>query len=297
VWAEKRRVQTRQGAIAVVDLGDPEAPPLVLLAGTLTSSYLWRNLAPLLASSMRVIAPDLLGSGDSATVDDADLTLRGHAASLREALERLGIERFALVGHADGGGVAQLLALDVPVEALVLIDAIAFDAWPPDAIRDLRRAIDGGEEIDAPSRARELLATGVSHHERLSESDLDAYVAPFEGPDGGRRFRRAIASLDGHGLTGLEPRLASLDVPALVMWGEDDAFVDPGVAERLGDVLPRASVALLPGCGHLLLDDATETVVPLLFQWLRSSYLGVEHRHETGPIAVEIGRRPMGEDR
>jgi len=61
-------------------------------------------------------------------------------------------------------------------------------------------------------------------------------------------------------------------------------------------VLPRASVALLPGCGHFLLEDATETVAPLMFQWLRSQYLKVEHRHEpAGPVTVYLGRRPPGE--
>lgn len=88
-----------------------------------------------------------------------------------------------------------------------------------------------------------------------------------------------------------EARLSGLEIPALVIWGEDDAVVDVSNAERLGDLLPMAAVALLPGCGHHVLADAPETVASLVFQWLRSRYLRIEHRHESGPVVVELGRR------
>ena len=64
IATEKRRVRVPSGELAVVEAGDPEAPPVVLLSGGFTSSYLWRHLVPLLAPWMRVLAPDLLGSGD-----------------------------------------------------------------------------------------------------------------------------------------------------------------------------------------------------------------------------------------
>ena len=58
-----------------------------------------------------------------------------------------------------------------------------------------------------------------------------------------------------------------------------------------------AVLALLPGCGHFLLEDAADTVVPLIFQWLRRMYLGVPHGHEEGPVTVQLGRRPPEDDR
>ena len=74
-WIEKRRVLVPAGELAVVDAGDHEAPPVVLLSGGLTSSYVWRQLVPLLSPWMRVIAPDLLGAGESASPAGADLGL------------------------------------------------------------------------------------------------------------------------------------------------------------------------------------------------------------------------------
>ena len=296
-WIDKRRVRVSGGEFAVVDEGDPEAPPVVLLAGGMTSSYAWRRLIPMLSPFMRVIAPDLLGSGDSEAADGADLRLPSHAHRVRELLGALGADRYALVGHGHGGGVAQLLALDGNVDALVLIDAIAFDAWPAQRMRELRTRLGELDAGDVETWLSEVLDAGT-RRATLTDGDVHEYVRPFVGPGGLERFRRVAASFDGEGLTDLEPRFAGLEIPVFILWGEDDTFVMPENAERLADVLPWSSVALLPGCGHFLLEDAAETVAPLIFKWLQRQYLKVEHRHEAeaGPLVVTLGRRPPGED-
>jgi pimeloyl-ACP methyl ester carboxylesterase len=292
-WREKRRVRVSAGELAFVDAGDPEAPPVVLLSGGFTSSYVWRQLIPMLSPWMRVIAPDLLGSGDSDSPEGADLSLHAHATYVRELLDGLGVDRFAIAGHGHGGGMAQLVALGSNVDALLLVDTIAFDAWPSPGVRELRAHLD---EAHPEAWIRTALDLGTRRG-RLTDEDVEEYLRPFRGPGGAERFARVAASFDGEGLEELEPRLKDLEIPTLVLWGEEDEFVDAVVAERLADVLPRASVALLPGCGHFLLEDAFETVAPLIFQWLRTQYLKVEHRHEpdSGPIAVTLGRRPPGE--
>jgi pimeloyl-ACP methyl ester carboxylesterase len=296
-WADKRRVPVSAGEFAVVDGGDHEAPPVLLLAGGVTWSYVWRRLIPMLSPFTRVIAPDLLGSGDSDASADADLRLPAHARHLRELLDALGIERFAAIGHGHGGGIAQLLALDGNVDALVLIDSIAFDAWPAPRMRELRTRLD---ELDAAAVEGWLRATldAGTRRARLSDADIEEYLRPFGGHDGLERFRRVASSFDGEGLTGLEPRLATLEIPVFILWGEEDTFVATENAERLADVLPWSSLALLPGCGHFLLEDAADTVAPLIFRWLQRQYLKVEHRHEpdAGPVTVTLGRRPPGEE-
>jgi pimeloyl-ACP methyl ester carboxylesterase len=291
--SDKRLAAVPGGEVAFVDAGDTEAPAAVLLSGGFTSSFVWRRLVPLLSPWMRVVAPDLPGSGDSTAVADADLGLAGHARSVRALLESLGVRRFAVAGHGHGGGVAQLLALDGGAEALVLVDSIAFDAWPAAAVRDLqaRRSVD---PAFVEEWMRRLLDVGTVR-ERLGDEEVEEYLRPFRGAEGAERFLRVASSFDGRGLADIEARLATLEIPALVLWGEEDAVLDPGLAERLGDALPQSTVALLPGCGHFLLDDAPETAAPLIFQWLRSRYLKVEHRHEEGPVTVYLGRRPPGE--
>ena len=296
MWIEKRRVPTPAGELAVVDTGDPDAPPVVLIHGFGTSSFLWRRLIPLLSPWMRVIAPDLLGAGDSDKPREADLRLAAHRDALRETLRGIGVDRFAAIGHAHGGGVAQLLAVEGDVEALGLIDSIAFDAWPSPAIRELQRNLDGAGPALVDAWIRTMFDLGMSHRDRLHQPDLEEFLRAYRGDDAVAAFVRAARAVDGAGLEGAEAQLAELDIPALILWGEDDAFLPVDVAERLGAALPRAAVAVLPGCGHFLLEDAADTVAPLIFQWLRSQYLKHEHRHEPGgPVVVSLGRRPEGE--
>jgi pimeloyl-ACP methyl ester carboxylesterase len=293
---EPRRVRLPGGELAVVDAGDPEAPPVLLLGGYLTSSFQWRHWIPMLSPWMRAIAPDLPGRGGSPLGADADLSLGGHARTVRQLLDELGLERVAAVGHGYGGGIAQLLAVEGDVEAMILVDAIAFDAWPSERTREIQRELPSADPARVAAWVRDAFDAGICHRERMPARDVDEYVRVFEGTDGARTFVRVVAALDGRGLEDVAPRLATLEIPVLVLWGEEDAFLDVGLAERLGDALPRASVGVLPGCGHFLLEDAFETVAPMMFQWLRSRYLGIEHRHEdAGPVVVSLGRRPPGE--
>jgi pimeloyl-ACP methyl ester carboxylesterase len=248
---------------------------------------------------MHVIAPDLLGSGDSDSPEGADLRLPAQTANVRSVLEALGIQRFAVVGHGRGGGVAQLLAINGGVDALVLIDAIAFDSWPSPRILDLRSHLADVDAAFVRPWFDTFFDVGMGHRERLSDADLGEYRRPFEGEDGVARFVRIASAFDGRGLVDIEPHLAQLEIPAFVLWGEDDAFLPAELAERLGDALPWSSVALLPGCGHFLLEDAPETIGPLIVQWLRTRYLQLPqtHAHEGGAVTVELGRRPPGDDR
>src|SRR5919202_1535170 len=80
-------------------------PPLVLIHGMVNSSRHWEDVALRLADRYTVIAPDLIGHGDSAAVR-GDYSLGAHAASIRELLSAIGIDSASIVGHSLGGGVA-----------------------------------------------------------------------------------------------------------------------------------------------------------------------------------------------
>jgi hypothetical protein len=78
-------------------------------------------------------------------------------------------------------------------------------------------------------------------------------------------------------------------VRTLIIWGEDDAFLPSEAAERLGEIMPGATVALLPGCGHFVTEDAPEVVLPLIADYLRHHHLGVAHDHRPAATPVELG--------
>lgn len=291
---EKRTATVSAGRIAYADLG--EGKPVLFLHGIPSSSHLFRNVAPLLAPSARVIVPDLLGYGDSAKPEDADLSVLAQAGYVRELLDGLGIAGCAVVGHDLGTGIAQLLALEGRAEAVVLTNGISFDGWPVHGVQLLREMPEdqwSGEV--AENTVRTAFQIGMSKAE-LADEDMEEYLRPWrdDAPALGRAFR----AVDGEGLVGAEAGLGKLEIPVFVLWGEEDPYQGPENAERLGEIIPTATTALLPGVSHYLTEDAPETVGPLIAQWLRTAYLGEGHRrpHPTvGPDELGVSfERPEG---
>ncbi|MBI4261382.1 MAG: alpha/beta fold hydrolase [Actinobacteria bacterium] len=287
--------------MAYVDVG--EGPAVVFLHGFPTSSHLWRHFLPAVwTAGMRGVAVDLLGYGASEKPDGPRLDVRAQAGYVAELLAGLGIDRFAVVGHDLGGAVAQLLALDgAGVRAMVLLDAAAFDGWPIEGVRMLQDARAEEETPELVAGVMDLtFELGIAREERRPEELLATYRRAFAGPEGAAAFFRAVRAIDGRGLVGREGDLAALDVPALIAWGEEDPFLPVELADRLNEAMPMSSLALLPGCSHFLPEDASETLAPMVGEWLRVRYLGRGHDHGGeaggGPVPVELRRRP-GDDR
>src|SRR3954451_2117125 len=99
-------------------------PALLLLHGITDSSATWEGVAPSLAEHFTLIAPDLLGHGESAT-PRGDYSLGAHASGVRDILTARGIERATVVGHSLGGGIAMQFAYQFPerTERLVLVSS------------------------------------------------------------------------------------------------------------------------------------------------------------------------------
>ena len=99
-------------------------PPVVLIHGMVNSSRHWEQVAMRLADVHTVVAPDLIGHGDSAT-PRGDYSLGAHAASIRDLLTGIGIDKATIVGHSLGGGVAMQFFYQFPqrTERLALVSS------------------------------------------------------------------------------------------------------------------------------------------------------------------------------
>lgn len=289
-------VGTAAGVVAFLDEG--EGPPVLLLHGFPASSWQWRDFVPLLAARFRVIAPDLPGAGASKPADGVTLDLDTLAAAMRALIDSLGIERYAIVAHGTGAGVAQLLALDGEgVDALVLLGAATLDAWPSPGIQRVRERLsaEGATPTLARSLVRGAFEAGAIRRERLSDEVLDAYAEPYATGDGPGRLARVLAGLDGRGLAGREAALGALEAPALILWGEDDPVYPASVGERLNAAMPSSTLGLLPGCGHFLVEEAADTLGPMISEYLRARYAHAPHGHgdpNAGIVMLQLERRP-----
>jgi pimeloyl-ACP methyl ester carboxylesterase len=247
---------------------------------------------------MRVIAPDLLGLGWSDKPRDVPLGIAAQARYVGELLDHLDIDKVAVVGHSAGGGIAQLLAADPGrhVEALVLLDCMAFDEWPTDGVLEVQTLppeMETPETIEIAIRSAFRLGMIGEH---VGDDDLNVYLEPWRASADAPAFFRWARALDGVGLKDLETVMANWTIPTLILWGERDPFFPPGVAERLNAAIPSSALGLVPDCGHFLPEEAPETIDPIIAEYLRTTYLRIPHGHSTGPVLVSLSRADVGSD-
>jgi haloacetate dehalogenase len=121
-------IETGQAAIRVRHGGGGR--PVLLLHGFPQTHLMWHKIAPRLAREFTVVAADLRGYGGSSkpgtTADHEPYSKRAMARDMVAVMERLGFDRFSVVGHDRGGRVAYRLALDHPmhVERLAVLDIV-----------------------------------------------------------------------------------------------------------------------------------------------------------------------------
>jgi pimeloyl-ACP methyl ester carboxylesterase len=262
-----------------------QGPPVVLIHGMLNSSRHWQAVAEALADHYTVIAPDLIGHGDSAT-PRGDYSLGAHAASIRDLLSVLGIERASIVGHSLGGGVAMQFFYQFPqrVERLVLISSGGL-----------------GHEVSPMLRTAALpavsvLLAGAAHSRVLAALwDLGARLRrrgfrhgihvqalaralrPLEQPGAREAFLQTLrAVIDIHGQrVGASDRLYLLEsMPTLIVWGERDNTIPLVHGSRAHEAIPHSHFHSLPQAAHFPHLEDPEGLARVLLDFLGATSPG-----------------------
>jgi pimeloyl-ACP methyl ester carboxylesterase len=233
--------------------------PVLLVHGITTWSFLWRNVAPVLAEHFEVIAVDLLGCGESDKPLDVSYSLEAHADRLAGLIAALGIGPVHFVGHDLGGGMGQILAVRhrEQLRDLVMINTVAFDFWPVVPITTLRTpvirellmaAVDAG--------AFELLVRrGVSHKERVTPELMELFLRPLGTPQGRKAFLHFARCLDNRDLVSITDELGRLDLRTLVVRGEADVYLSATISEKLAATIPGCRLVRIPSAGHFIQED------------------------------------------
>ena len=245
--------------VAYTDIG--RGPPLVLLHGIPTWSYLYHEVIDRLADDHRVIAPDFLGHGWSDRRDCFDRSLVAQRRMVLRLLDALGLDRVDLIGHDTGGGVALMMAIENPalVRRLVLSNIVAYDSWPIDDMIQLGHpGWRARPAADVVALLREGFAAGLSRPERLTDAFVAGMVAPYADEEGKLSLVRNAAALNTNHTTMLVDRHASITAPTLLPWGADDPWQRLADGERLASEIPRATLAPIPRASHWVPQDAPD---------------------------------------
>ena len=257
-------------------------PPVVLIHGMVNSSRHWEQVALRLAERYTVIAPDLIGHGDSAAVR-GDYSIGAHAASIRDLLAVIGIDRATIVGHSLGGGVAMQFFYQFPqrTERLVLISSggLGHDVSP--LLRSA--ALPGMNEVLALVAHRRILDAMWSAGERLKQRGhgkgvyIQAIVRalrPLEQPGARAAFLHTLrAVIDVHGQrVSARDRLYLLgSMPTLIVWGERDHTIPLEHGRATHEAVPHSRFETLPRAAHFPHLEDPEGLARVLLDFIEST--------------------------
>ncbi len=274
------------------EAGDEKAPPVILIHGFISSNLVWNEVfLPLAQAGFRVIAPDLPGYGYSDKPRDGEYTIASQARAVLGLMDRLEIEKAAIVGASYGGAVAAMLALDCPerVSRLVLVGAVSSDEPKKKLLLRLaavpvlgdiatplflgsrwilrKRTEDVYRRLGYPIDERKLEAR---HHLLETSNTHHAMIRTV------RRWSANRIARDAH----------LIRQPTMLVWGDEDNHIPISSAYRLRDAIPNSRLVVFRRCGHL-----PPTEYPQKFVELVAEFCKTDHSSGEKPQPLEFKRK------
>ncbi|TVR25965.1 MAG: alpha/beta fold hydrolase [Ilumatobacter sp.] len=269
---------------------------VVLVHGLAGNSRTWKDIMPALSRTHDVVAPDLLGHGDSAK-PMGDYSLGAHASGLRDLLLTLGVSSATIVGHSFGGGVAMQLAYQHPemCDRLVLVGSgglgrevswllrlvtlplaeytmpFIFPRWFADRGTDASRFLHG----------RGLRAPRLGEMWRAYSS-----LAGAENRAAFVRTIRTVIDPGGQTVCALDRLYLAAHVPTLIVWGEIDPIIPVSHGRAAHEEIAGSRLELLEGVGHFPHTEAPEQFLEVLVDFLATT----EPAATSGPSLQDVLR-------
>ena len=267
--AHARQVTAGGYRINVIEGGAGE--PVVLLHGSgpgVSAAANWSATIPrLVESGFRVLAPDILGFGDSEKPADFPYGAESWADQLALLLDELGIAAAHLVGNSMGGRIALTFAVRHPGRTLTVttMGVRGPGSRPTPGLATVRNY------EPSLSGMRQLLAGSFLHDPSLL--DDDTVVRRFEAsvqPGAHEAYVLIFKTPGANDLPVSEDELAALKTPVLILHGREDAVIPAEFAFELGALIPRSTVVVLSQCGHWVQVERAADFVPLVAHFIRT---------------------------
>jgi len=257
-------------------------PLLVLIHGIAGSAATWEDVLPWLAERYTVVAPDLLGHGDSAK-PRGDYSLGAYASAIRDLLGVLGFERGTIVGHSLGGGVAMQFAYQFPerCERMVLVSS---GGLGHELHLLLRAAALPGAEWVLPVLCSSALCEAVDGVARFlgraglrAGPDLDEIwrsVVSLSDPAARQAFLhtvRTVIDIRGQRASAGDRLYLAAEMPTMIIWGERDPLIPVAHAYAAHERIPESRLEIFTNAGHFPYRDHPRRFVEVLVDFLQST--------------------------
>ncbi len=265
----KKTVDLNGVTVAYVDMGEGE--PILFVHGIPTSSYLWRNVIRALDDTYRCIAPDLMGFGDTITPLDYCYDMAAQADKIMELADHLGLDRFTLVCHDQGGACAQWLAVNNidRIRRFVITNCVCYDNWPvPIVARAMKMMkIDFlfalAYKLNYPpkwGRSRLGMRQGVYDRNNMSDDAIEEYMKiGAMGRDKFEQFRRFALAGDCRYSVDAAKKFGAFDKPTMILWAGNDRWLNVSWGRRLyDDIAGSKRMEVMPRAGHFWQEEVPE---------------------------------------
>jgi pimeloyl-ACP methyl ester carboxylesterase len=272
--------------------GDPANPPVILIHGFGGSTFTWRDTLPALAAAgFYAVALDLPPFGLSDKSPDLDYTRSGMADLVARFMSTLGIERADIVGHSMGGAVTAQFAVRHPerVNRLVFVAGGVFEAMQPasdnqaeqsgaSAALSLLNSIDPRSPL-APSLLRVLvnerfflntIRSAYADPDMVTPEVAAGYARILQIQDAPVGFLAYVQAQEMSPITLSDLAAATQDTQVLLMWGDQDTWVTPRLADAMEAALTNVERVNFPGVGHLPMEETVQPFNEALIAFLRS---------------------------
>jgi pimeloyl-ACP methyl ester carboxylesterase len=256
------------------ETGPKGAPALLLLHGFGSSLQAWDDWSLKLEQKYRVIRLDLPGFGLTGASPANDYSEEKDLAILTHFADKLGLEKFSVIGHSMGGKMAWSLAASQPerVQALVLM---APDGFPE--TKDIGTkpyevpAIMGLIKYVLPKYlVRKSIEPAFTEADALNDALVNRYFDMLRAPG----VRGAILERSNQTIyTDPVPRLKAIKAPTLLIWGEQDQMIPSTNAQSYANILSNSTTVLVPKLGHLLQEEQPEKGLAAVMQFLDGQLL------------------------
>src|SRR5215475_11625519 len=277
----RSQVHTASGPASYIDTGGP-GRPVLFVHGVGSSSYLWRHVIDQLDGERRCVAFDLPLHGRTPAAADQDFSLPGLARFLADCCEALELTDIDVVANDTGGAITQVFAVGRPerLHTLTLTNCEAHNNVPPRALLPavllarlgLLARIGPRMARDIPRARKRVFGRVYEDISNLPEDIARAWLEPLGATtESARQFQRLMTSLRARDLLAIEPGLARLQVPTLIVWGTGDRFFHRKWAYWRCDTIPGASDVVEIDGGRLFFPDerATEFTAALRRHWAK----------------------------
>lgn len=267
VQGEELYVDTGNTRVRVAESGPTGAPVLVLLHGIASSLETWDGWESALRDKYRIIRVDLPGSGMTPRPEPDAPHIDDDLAVVQAVLAARGITRYSVAGNSRGGWLAWLLARDATkVEKLILVSPIGISPSPA-----------------PPDRAPGVLRWIARHWQpKFATAHVirDVYGSKFEPSAQVIQRYWEKGRLD-HNRDAVDARtrsvnyvdhvrdLAAITVPTLILWGQEDRWLDAGDACRFHNAIKGSQLLVLPGLGHVAMEEDAATTAKLAAEFLQ----------------------------